>query len=57
MPEPATRQAGPEARILREYRTVAVVGISSDEGRPSYRQEAAEDAWPRCVAWFERHLT
>ena len=37
MPEPATRQTGLEARILREYRTVAVVGISSDEARPSHR--------------------
>ena len=37
MPEPATRQTDPEARILREYRTVAVVGISSDEDRPSHR--------------------
>jgi predicted CoA-binding protein len=37
VPEPATRQTDPEARILREYRTVAVVGISSDEDRPSHR--------------------
>jgi len=37
VPEPATRQAGPEARILRKYKTVAVVGISSDEARPSHR--------------------
>ena len=35
MPEPG--RAGLEARILRKYRTVAVVGISSDEGRPSHR--------------------
>ena len=35
MPEPGG--AGLEARILREYKTVAVVGISSDEGRPSHR--------------------
>ena len=27
-----------------------------NEGRPSYRQDAAEDAWPKCVEWFERHL-
>lgn len=24
--------------------------------RPSYRAEAAADAWRRCLAWFERHL-
>lgn len=27
----------PEAEILREYRTVAVVGVSSRQDRPSYR--------------------
>jgi len=26
------------------------------EGRPSYRAEAAADAWEKCVAWFRRHL-
>ncbi len=24
--------------------------------RPSFRKEAAEDGWRRCVAWFQRHL-
>lgn len=24
--------------------------------RPSYRAEAAKDAWARCVAWFNKHL-
>ncbi|MBK9361767.1 MAG: dienelactone hydrolase family protein [Rubrivivax sp.] len=24
--------------------------------RPSYRREAAEDGWKRCLAWFGRHL-
>lgn len=23
--------------------------------RPSYRQEAAEDGWKRCLAWFKQH--
>jgi carboxymethylenebutenolidase len=27
-----------------------------NEGRPSYRAEAAEDAWMKCVAWFDQHL-
>ena len=27
-----------------------------NEDRPSYRLEAARDAWAKCVAWFERHL-
>ena len=35
MPEPGG--AGREARILRKYRTVAVVGISAEEERPSHR--------------------
>ena len=26
------------------------------EGRPSYRQEVAQDAWRKCVAWFDRYL-
>ena len=34
---PESGRAGLEARILREYRTVAIVGISSDEARPSHR--------------------
>jgi carboxymethylenebutenolidase len=24
--------------------------------RPSYRPEAARDAWRRCVAWFRKYL-
>jgi carboxymethylenebutenolidase len=24
--------------------------------RPSYREEAAKDAWRRCVAWFNKYL-
>jgi carboxymethylenebutenolidase len=27
-----------------------------NEDRPSYREEAAKDAWTRCVGWFERYL-
>jgi len=26
------------------------------EGRPSYRPDAASDAWARCVGWFDRYL-
>jgi len=26
------------------------------EGRPSYRPDAASDAWSKCVAWFDRYL-
>jgi carboxymethylenebutenolidase len=27
-----------------------------NEARPSFRAEAAADAWSRCVAWLRRHL-
>lgn len=27
-----------------------------NEGRPSYREDAAKDAWKRCLAWFDRYL-
>lgn len=27
-----------------------------NEGRPSYREEAAKDAWKRTVAWFDKYL-
>ena len=27
-----------------------------NESRPSYREEAAADAWSKCVAWFDRYL-
>jgi carboxymethylenebutenolidase len=40
-----------------EFHSYAGAGHAfMNEGRPSYRPEAAEDAWKRCVAWFDRHL-
>lgn len=27
------------------------------EGRPGHREDAAENAWSKCLAWFERHLS
>ena len=24
--------------------------------RPSYKADAAQDGWKRCVAWFKKHL-
>jgi carboxymethylenebutenolidase len=27
-----------------------------NEARPSYRRDAAEDAWANCLAWLERYL-
>jgi carboxymethylenebutenolidase len=26
------------------------------EGRPSYREDAANDAWEKCIAWFKKYL-
>jgi dienelactone hydrolase len=26
------------------------------EGRPSYREDAATDAWQKCLGWFDKHL-
>ena len=28
----------------------------SDDRRQVYRKEAAEDAWKRCLAFFDKHL-
>ena len=40
-----------------EFHSYAAAGHGfMAEGRPSYRPEAAADAWARCVAWFERRL-
>ncbi len=40
-----------------EFHSYAGAGHAfMNEGRPSYRPEAAADAWKRCVAWFERYL-
>jgi len=38
-PQASALSAGPEeiARIIRQYRTIAVVGLSSDPSRPSYQ--------------------
>src|SRR5713101_7085546 len=27
-----------------------------NDGRPSYREEAAKDAWEKTLGWFDRHL-
>jgi carboxymethylenebutenolidase len=40
-----------------EFRSYAGAGHAfMNEGRPSYRPEAAADAWERMVDWFRRHL-
>ncbi len=40
-----------------EFHSYAGAGHAfMNEGRPSYREEAAADAWTRCVGWFDRHL-
>lgn len=40
-----------------EFHSYAGAGHAfMNEGRPSYRPDAARDAWERCVAWFGRYL-
>ena len=40
-----------------EFHSYAGAGHAfMNEGRPSYRAEAAADAWTKCVAWFDRYL-
>jgi carboxymethylenebutenolidase len=40
-----------------EFHSYAGAGHAfMSEGRPSYRPEAAADAWQKCVAWFDRYL-
>ena len=40
-----------------EFHSYAGAGHAfMNEGRPSYRAEAAQDAWEKCVAWFDTHL-
>ncbi|HXF52150.1 MAG TPA: dienelactone hydrolase family protein [Dehalococcoidia bacterium] len=62
-PNPSPRDvARLDAELTRlgkphEFHSYAGAGHAfMNEGRPSYRPEAARDAWQKCVAWFERYL-
>ncbi len=40
-----------------EFHSYAGAGHAfMNEERPSYRQQAAADAWSKCLGWFERYL-
>ncbi len=40
-----------------EFHSYAGAGHAfMNEGRPSYREDAARDAWRRCIEWFGRYL-
>jgi carboxymethylenebutenolidase len=40
-----------------EFHSYAGAGHAfMNEGRPSYRAEATQDAWKKCVSWFDKHL-
>ena len=40
-----------------EFHSYAGAGHAfMNKGRPSYREEAAKDAWAKCLGWFELHL-
>ena len=42
---------------LHEFHSYAGAGHAfMNEGRPSHRPEAADDAWRRCIGWFDRLL-
>lgn len=42
---------------VHEFHSYAGAGHAfMNEGRPSYREEAARDAWAKCLAWFDRYL-
>jgi carboxymethylenebutenolidase len=41
-----------------EFHSYAGAGHAfMSEGRPSYRDDAASDAWTKCVDWFRRYLS
>jgi len=43
--------------VPHEFHSYAGAGHAfMNEGRPSYREDAAADAWERSLAWFRRHL-
>jgi carboxymethylenebutenolidase len=40
-----------------EFHSYAGAGHAfMNEGRPSFRAEAADDAWKKCIAWFDKYL-
>jgi len=43
--------------VPHEFHSYAGAGHAfMNESRPSYREEAAKDAWKRTIDWFKRHL-
>ena len=47
------------SRLSKEHEFHSYPGAGHafmNEGRPSYRPDAAADAWQRCLAWFGRYL-
>src|SRR5262245_36584824 len=40
-----------------EFHSYAGAGHAfMNQGRPTYRPEASEDAWNKCIAWFDKYL-
>ncbi|MCH7999592.1 MAG: dienelactone hydrolase family protein, partial [Chloroflexi bacterium] len=52
-----------DAELMRldkthEFHTYAGVGHAfMVEERPGYRKETADEAWAKCLGWFERYLS
>lgn len=58
-PEDVSKLDAELTRLGKEHEFHSYQGAGHafmNEGRPSYREDAAGDAWPKCIAWFERHL-
>jgi carboxymethylenebutenolidase len=46
-----------ELRTEHEFHSYPGAGHAfMNEDRPSYREEAARDAWQKCIRWFSQHL-
>ncbi len=44
-------------KVTHEFHSYPGAGHAfMSEGRPNYRESAANDAWPRCIDWFSRYL-
>lgn len=58
-PEEVAKIDAELTRLGKEHEFHSYTGAGHafmSEGRPSYRDDAATDAWLKCIAWLERHL-
>jgi carboxymethylenebutenolidase len=58
-PDDVAKLDGELIRLGKEHEFHSYAGAGHafmSEGRPSYREAAAEDAWAKCIAWFQHYL-